>query len=89
MIRPYTDIDAVIDEVNGGAYGLTASIWSKDRVRARQLAQRIDTGVVTINDHLITPRISRGSMVRPQGKWPGILNVCTVVDGFQQDALCL
>ena len=55
VIHPYKDIESVLQEVNGGSYGLTASIWSRDRSEARELAKRIDTGIVTINDHLITP----------------------------------
>lgn len=64
LVHSYKDLDDVIDEVNSGSYGLTASIWSKDRANARKLATRIDTGIVTINDHLITPGL-------PEAPWFG------------------
>ena len=35
---------------NDTPFGLTASVWSKSRTRARDLAERMHTGVVTIND---------------------------------------
>jgi acyl-CoA reductase-like NAD-dependent aldehyde dehydrogenase len=40
--------------VNTSAYGLGASIWSRDVARARRLAERLDVGVVTINNHAFT-----------------------------------
>ena len=36
---------------NGTEYGLGASIWSRDPRRARLLADRMETGMVWINDH--------------------------------------
>lgn len=60
----YESLDTVVDQVNGGIYGLTTSIWSRDRGRARELASRIDTGAVTINEHLITPGF-------PEVPWTG------------------
>ena len=55
VIHGYENVDDVVKEINSGEYGLTASVWSGNRTRAREIAQRIDSGVVTINDHLITP----------------------------------
>jgi len=64
VIQPYGDVEDVIREINDGPYGLTASIWTTNHARARELASRIDTGVVTINDHLITPGF-------PEAPWVG------------------
>ncbi|UJR85241.1 aldehyde dehydrogenase family protein [Sandaracinus amylolyticus] len=43
-----------IRRVNAGRYGLTSSIWTSDHARAMRLAEQIDVGVVTINNHATT-----------------------------------
>ena len=43
-----------IRQVNQGRYGLTASIWTKDEARAMRLAEQLEVGVVTINNHAVT-----------------------------------
>jgi succinate-semialdehyde dehydrogenase/glutarate-semialdehyde dehydrogenase len=45
----FTDVDEMIDMVNSSAFGLGASLWSKDIETARKLAGRIESGMVTIN----------------------------------------
>jgi acyl-CoA reductase-like NAD-dependent aldehyde dehydrogenase len=47
-------IDGASDAVslaNRSRYGLGASIWTKDVARAERLAEKLDVGVVTINNH--------------------------------------
>jgi succinate-semialdehyde dehydrogenase/glutarate-semialdehyde dehydrogenase len=39
---------------NDSIYGLSASVWSRNRRRARRVASRIRAGAVTLNDHLIS-----------------------------------
>jgi succinate-semialdehyde dehydrogenase/glutarate-semialdehyde dehydrogenase len=39
---------------NASPYGLTGSVWSKNRRQARALAARINAGAVMINDHLMS-----------------------------------
>lgn len=39
---------------NDSNYGLSASVWSKDIVRAERVAKAIKTGNVSINNHMIT-----------------------------------
>lgn len=51
--NPYEAVKLVED----GAYGLTTSIWSEDISRAQRLAERITSGVVTINNHALTGAI--------------------------------
>lgn len=53
LARFDTDEEAVA-MANATIYGLTASVWSADRRRARALARRIEAGAVTINDHLMS-----------------------------------
>jgi succinate-semialdehyde dehydrogenase/glutarate-semialdehyde dehydrogenase len=39
---------------NDSNYGLSASVWSRNRRRALALARRLQAGAVTINDHLMS-----------------------------------
>ncbi|NWL10287.1 aldehyde dehydrogenase [Paenarthrobacter nitroguajacolicus] len=47
----FTDEAQIIDMVNRGPYGLTASVWSADVDHALVLAAQIDSGQVAINRH--------------------------------------
>jgi len=49
-IVPVRDIDEALVLANATPYGLSASIWTRDLQRGRELAQRIETGAVLIND---------------------------------------
>lgn len=60
----YQDLENVITTINESPYGLTTSIWSQNTQKATKLAEKIDSGVVTINDHMITPGI-------PESPWLG------------------
>lgn len=48
----YTDIDDVVARANDSEYGLAGAIWSKDLDKAADLARRIETGTVWINQNL-------------------------------------
>jgi acyl-CoA reductase-like NAD-dependent aldehyde dehydrogenase len=50
---------------NDSIYGLTASVWTRDRKRAAWFAERLEAGSVTINDHMY-------SFVEPKAIWGGI-----------------
>lgn len=47
----YDDLDEVIERVNRSPYGLGASVWSRDAAAAANVAARIDSGSVWINQH--------------------------------------
>ena len=49
-IMTVASVDRAVALANDSDYGLTASVWSRDDARARDLASRLDAGVVTIND---------------------------------------
>jgi acyl-CoA reductase-like NAD-dependent aldehyde dehydrogenase len=53
-----TGVDEAVRAVNGGKYGLGASIWTRDVPRAERLAERLDVGVVDINNHAFTGAIA-------------------------------
>ncbi len=53
-----------VRHVNEARYGLGVSIWTADVARAERLAERLDVGVVNVNNHSIT-----GAM--PSLPWSG------------------
>jgi acyl-CoA reductase-like NAD-dependent aldehyde dehydrogenase len=50
---------------NDSRYGLTASVWTRDRRQAAWFAERLEAGSVTVNDHMY-------SFVEPRAIWGGI-----------------
>lgn len=48
----FTDIDDVIDRANDSDYGLAGAVWSKDTDKAVDIARRLETGTVWINQNL-------------------------------------
>jgi acyl-CoA reductase-like NAD-dependent aldehyde dehydrogenase len=56
--------DEAIVRANASRYGLTASIWTKNKRAAQGLARRLRAGVVTINNHAFTGAI-------PAAPWSG------------------
>jgi len=57
-------VDEAIARANASRYGLTASLWTKDRKRALVLARKLRAGVVTINNHGFTGAL-------PAAPWSG------------------
>ncbi len=47
----YDDLDAVIDLVNGGPYGLTGSVWTADLDRGAEVVSRLHVGTGWVNQH--------------------------------------
>jgi acyl-CoA reductase-like NAD-dependent aldehyde dehydrogenase len=43
-----------VELANNSRYGLSASVWSRSRRRARHVAARLRVGSVTLNDHLMS-----------------------------------
>lgn len=57
----YRDIDDVVARANATSYGLAASVWGRDTVRAEAIAERIEAGTVWINHvHAFSPDIAFG-----------------------------
>lgn len=48
------DMDQAVELANDSNLGLTGSVWSRNGRAAKALASRIQAGVVTINDHLMS-----------------------------------
>lgn len=60
-ITPFHSEEEAIVLANDSIYGLAGAIWSRDTERARQMAFRLETGTVWINEyHLLNPGMPFG-----------------------------
>jgi acyl-CoA reductase-like NAD-dependent aldehyde dehydrogenase len=50
-IRPFTDEEQMLREVNDSPYGLSGSLWTNDLKRALRVARRVESGVLSVNSH--------------------------------------
>lgn len=48
----FKDVDDVIDRANASDYGLAGAVWSKDVDKAVDIARKLETGTVWINQNL-------------------------------------
>jgi acyl-CoA reductase-like NAD-dependent aldehyde dehydrogenase len=44
------DVEEAIRLANDSGYGLSASVWTRDRARGEQIARRLEVGAVNVND---------------------------------------
>lgn len=57
----FNDVEEVIRRANATEYGLAASVWSRDTVKARAIAERIEAGTVWVNEiHSFSPHVAFG-----------------------------
>jgi acyl-CoA reductase-like NAD-dependent aldehyde dehydrogenase len=63
-IAVVADADEAVERANGSRYGLTASVWTKNRKQGMALARKLRAGVVTINNHAFTGAL-------PNAPWSG------------------
>jgi succinate-semialdehyde dehydrogenase/glutarate-semialdehyde dehydrogenase len=64
-IMPFSNDTEAVSLANNSDYGLTASVWTRNRSRASRLAEEIEAGSVTINDHMY-------SFAEPRAIWGGV-----------------
>ncbi len=53
-VMPFDTLDEAIRLANDTYLGLHGSVWSRNRSRAMQIARRIKSGSVMVNDHLMS-----------------------------------
>ncbi len=59
------DEEEAIRLANDSTYGLSASVWTRDRARGEQIARRLEAGAVNVND--MFANLFAASL--PQGGW--------------------
>jgi len=64
-IMSFRTLEEAVALANDCVYGLTASVWTRSRKTAGWLAERIEAGTVTVNDHMF-------SFTEPKAIWGGI-----------------
>lgn len=64
-VIPCDGEEEMVRRANDSAYGLTASVWSRDLARAEALGRRLQAGVVTVNNHAFTGGLA-------QAPWGGV-----------------
>ncbi|KUO62415.1 hypothetical protein APF79_07860 [bacterium BRH_c32] len=60
-IMKFSSDKEAIELANDSYLGLTASVWSKNKNRANDIAKKIKAGVVTVNDHLMSHGLAETS----------------------------
>lgn len=60
-LHRYRTVDEAVALANDTDYGLNASVWGTDLVRAEAVARRIESGNVNVNDALATAYASKGT----------------------------
>lgn len=64
-LMTFADIEEAVALANDSRFGLTASVWTRDKKLASRLAERLEVGSVTVNDHMFT-------FNEPKAIWGGI-----------------
>ncbi|MEU1208528.1 succinic semialdehyde dehydrogenase [Nocardia sp. NPDC005825] len=63
-IYPFRDLDDAVARANATAYGLNASVWTRDGAKGRAVAARLHAGTVNVNDAFAA---AWGSIDSPMG----------------------
>jgi acyl-CoA reductase-like NAD-dependent aldehyde dehydrogenase len=53
-VKKVTNMEEAIDLANDSCFGLTGSVWSKNKKKAETYGRKIKAGAITINDHLMS-----------------------------------
>ena len=64
-VMKVADADEAIRLANDSPYGLQASVWTKDTERGEEIARRLESGVVCIND----AQLNYVALELPMGGW--------------------
>ena len=64
-IMPFADPEEAVFLANDSSLGLTASVWTRSKKTASWMADRLEAGTITVNDHMF-------SFIEPAAIWGGI-----------------
>jgi len=53
MVQPVDSAEEAVRKANASAFGLTASLWTRDPRKAQQLAPLLECGSVSVNSHIV------------------------------------
>lgn len=53
-VMAYSNLDEAIERINDSEFGLGGSVWSKDAERGAEVAARMESGTVWVNQHIVT-----------------------------------
>jgi acyl-CoA reductase-like NAD-dependent aldehyde dehydrogenase len=51
-VLTYRTVPEAIERANATNYGLGASVWSSDPLRAAEVAEKLESGTVWVNTHM-------------------------------------
>ncbi len=64
-VMSFSDPEKAVELANDSRYGLTASVWTRNKKMASWMAEGLEAGSVTINDHMF-------SFNEPEAIWGGV-----------------
>ncbi len=64
-VMAVADAEEAVELANDGPYGLQASVWTRDVARGRDLARRVESGSVCVND----AQVNYAALELPMGGW--------------------
>ncbi|NIM59593.1 MAG: aldehyde dehydrogenase family protein [Candidatus Aminicenantes bacterium] len=64
-VMTFSEKEEAVSLANDSRFGLTASIWTRSKKTASWMAERIEAGTVTVNDHMF-------SFIEPGAIWGGV-----------------
>ena len=61
-VIPYSDVDEAVSIANASDYGLGGTVWTTDHGRGVEVAKRVQTGSIGINNYLPDPTAPFGGV---------------------------
>jgi len=64
-VLPFDDVSEVIERVNQSVYGLTGSVWTRNRRRGMEIMSQLEVGHASVNEHIVSASL-------PNLPWGGV-----------------